>query len=119
LELQEAEVDNFGESSFDSINNRSDTYEEDNYEDDSNLETANADSPPSSFLVTFENKFPDPITLYWQGDNPTNEKFKIGDIEAYSEINVDTFPGHTFYATKLGTNEKVQTSKVKLLSSLN
>mmetsp|Transcript_18595 Transcript_18595/g.25684 ORF Transcript_18595/g.25684 Transcript_18595/m.25684 type:complete len:532 (+) Transcript_18595:25-1620(+) len=113
LELQEVEVDNYGDATIDG-SSRNDVYEEDNYEDESSLETSILDksqSDTSSVLVTFANRFNYPITLYWQGDSTSNEKFKIGDIEPNSEINVDTFIGHNFYATKLGSDEKVQTSK--------
>ena len=63
--------------------------------------------------VTFNNKFSEPISLFWQGDN---DVVKIGDIEAFSQIDVSTFYGHTFFATYQGRTEKIQTNKVIMRS---
>ena len=89
------------------------------YEDDVAHVTTNRASPEAStdrVSVTFINKFAEPITLYWQGDIAGKDKVEMGDIEPFSESAVDTFYGHTFFATLKGKTEKIQTNKVIIKS---
>ena len=111
----------YGDASYRTNEGRStiatneESYEEDVYEDDQQTQTFKSEPASSAGVsVTFGNSFPETISLFWQGDN--NEVVQIGDIEAFSRIDVTTFYGHTFFATYQGRTEKLQASKVIMRS---
>jgi hypothetical protein len=118
----------YGDASFRTNEGRStittneEAYEEDVYEDDQQTQTFKSvsenNAPPASssagVSVSFSNSFPETISLFWQGNN--DDVVKIGDIEAFSQIDVTTFYGHTFFATYQGRTEKLQASKVIMRS---
>ena len=124
----EADIDLYGDASFRTNEGRStittneEAYEEAAYEDDQQTQTFKSvsenNAPPASssagVSVSFSNSFPETISLFWQGNN--DDVVKIGDIEAFSQIDVTTFYGHTFFATYQGRTEKLQASKVIMRS---
>ena len=123
----EADIDVYGDASFRTNEGRStiatteESYEEDVYEDEQQTQTFKSESesnapraPSAGVSVSFSNSFPETISLFWQGDN--DDVVKIGDIEAFSHIDVTTFYGHTFFATYQGRTEKLQASKVIMRS---
>jgi hypothetical protein len=74
------------------------------YADEFEVNTQGFAAPNEQLEVTFNNLYADrAISVYWDGGDGTT--VKMNDVPASGTIIIQTFLGHTFFATELGDDD--------------